>query len=171
MGGCCLTRQDVGQSPPLSVLESPPYLCASLNRSPGRQPHLGKSPGDMGVQPFCRCPRGLGRGTPVLRHLLFLLCPFCCRCSVPRSCRTLATPWTVACPAPLPMGFSRQEYWRGLPLSPSGDLPPPGMEPASPALAGVFFTTSATWKPVPILLCLKSLCSMVDSWATLKVLS
>ena len=46
------------------------------------------------------------------------------------------------------MGFSRQEYWSGLPCPPPGDLPDPGIEPASltsPALAGGFFTTSATW--------------------------
>ena len=54
------------------------------------------------------------------------------------------TPWTVACQAPLSMGFSRQEYWSRLPFLPPGDLPNPGMEPessASPALAGGFFTT------------------------------
>ena len=47
------------------------------------------------------------------------------------------------------MGFSRQEYWSGLPCSSPGDLPDPGIEPASlmsPALAGVSFTTSATWE-------------------------
>ena len=44
------------------------------------------------------------------------------------------TPWTVACQAPLSMGFSRQEYWSGLSWPPSGDLPDPGMKPASPAL-------------------------------------
>ena len=52
--------------------------------------------------------------------------------------------WTVAHQAPLSMGFSRQEYWSELPCPPSGDLPDPGMEPASPTLAGGFFTTSAT---------------------------
>ena len=46
-----------------------------------------------------------------------------------------ATPWTVACQAPLSMAiFSRQEYWSRLPCSPSGDLPDPGIEPRSPAL-------------------------------------
>ena len=55
--------------------------------------------------------------------------------------------WTVAHQAPLSMAFSRQEYWSGLPCPPPGDLPNPGIEPAfpmSPALAGGFFTTSAT---------------------------
>ena len=54
--------------------------------------------------------------------------------------------WSVARQAPLSMGFSRQEYWSGLPCPPPGDLPHPGMEPTSPALAGGFFTTSATWE-------------------------
>ena len=51
--------------------------------------------------------------------------------------------------APLSMGFSGQEYWRGLPCPPPGDLPDPGIEPTSPmssALAGGFFTTSAIWE-------------------------
>ena len=49
-------------------------------------------------------------------------------------CLTLETPWTVACQAPLSMGFSRQEYWSGLPFPSLGDLPDPGIKPASPAL-------------------------------------
>ena len=44
------------------------------------------------------------------------------------------TPWTVACQSPLSMGFSRQEYWSGLPFPSPRDLPNPGMEPGSPAL-------------------------------------
>ena len=45
--------------------------------------------------------------------------------------RLIATPWTVACQAPLSTGFSRQEYWSGLPLPSPGDLPHPGIEPTS----------------------------------------
>ena len=45
-----------------------------------------------------------------------------------------ATLWSVAHQAPLPMGFSRQEYWSGLPYPPPGDLPNPGTEPRSSAL-------------------------------------
>ena len=52
---------------------------------------------------------------------------------VAKSCPTLATPWTVACQAPLSMGFSRQEYWSGLPLPSIGDLTDPEIEPGSPA--------------------------------------
>ena len=54
--------------------------------------------------------------------------------------------------APLSMGFSRQEDWSGVPCPPPGDLPNPGVEPVSlstPALAGRFFTTSATWEASP----------------------
>ena len=54
-------------------------------------------------------------------------------------------PWTVVHQAALSMGFSRQEYWSGSPSPPPGDLPHPGMEPTSPALASRFSTTSATW--------------------------
>ena len=50
-------------------------------------------------------------------------------------------PWTVACQAPLFMGFARQEYWTGVPFLSPGDLPDPGLKPGSPALAGSFFTT------------------------------
>ena len=60
-----------------------------------------------------------------------------------------ATLWTVDCQTPLSIGFSRQEYWSGLPCPPPGDLPDPEIELESlmsPALAGGFFTTSATWK-------------------------
>ena len=60
-----------------------------------------------------------------------------------------ATLWTVASQAPLSVGFSRQEYWSGLPGPPSRALLNAGMESESlqsPALAGTFFTTSATWE-------------------------
>ena len=59
------------------------------------------------------------------------------------------TLWTVALKVPLSMGFSRPEYWSGLPCPSSGDLPDPGIKPrclSSPALAGRFFTNSATWE-------------------------
>ena len=58
-----------------------------------------------------------------------------------------ATPWAVACQAPLSMGFPRQEYWSGLPFPFPGDLSDPGMEPPSPALAGGFFTTKPPGEP------------------------
>ena len=53
--------------------------------------------------------------------------------------RLFVTLWTVACQMPLSMGFSRQEYWSGLPQPPPGDLPDPEIEATSPALVGRFF--------------------------------
>ena len=61
-----------------------------------------------------------------------------------------ATLWTIAHQGPLSMAFSRQEYWSRLPFPPPGDLPSPGIEPASlasPALPGRFFTTEPPQKP------------------------
>ena len=61
------------------------------------------------------------------------------------------TPWTVAHQAPLSIGFSRQKYWSRLPFPPPGDLPDPGIKPASlvsPALAGRFFTTEPPGNPL-----------------------
>ena len=59
------------------------------------------------------------------------------------------TLWTVARQVPLSMGFSRQEFWSGLPCPPPGDLPKPGIKPASltsPTLARRFFTISTAWE-------------------------
>ena len=53
---------------------------------------------------------------------------------VTKSCPTLVSPWTVAHQVPLSMGFSRKEYWSGLPFPSPGDRPDPGIEPGSPAL-------------------------------------
>ena len=53
---------------------------------------------------------------------------------VAKLCPTLATPWTVACQAPLSMGSSRREYWSGLPFPSPGNLPDLGTEPESSAL-------------------------------------
>ena len=57
------------------------------------------------------------------------------------------TPWTAAHQAPLSVGFSRQEYWNGLPSPSPGDFPNPGIEPVPPALAGGFPTTEPSGKP------------------------
>ena len=73
-----------------------------------------------------------------------------CVCSVAQLHLTLVTPQTVACQAPVSMGFPKQEYWSRLPSPPPGDLPNPGMEHTSPALAGRFFTTELPEKPIYI---------------------
>ena len=60
---------------------------------------------------------------------------------------SFATPWTVAPQVPLSVGFLRQECWSGLQFPPPGDLPDPGLEPASAVLAGGSFTTEPPGKP------------------------
>ena len=72
---------------------------------------------------------------PLTEPLLLLLLS---RYSHVQLCKT---PEMAAHQAPLSMGFPRQEYWCGLPFPPLGDIPDPGIEPMSPALAGGFFTT------------------------------
>ena len=72
-----------------------------------------------------------------------------CVCEVASVMCDSAPLWTVLSQAPLSVGFSRQVYWCGLPCPPSGDLPDPGIElasPMSPVLPDKFFTTSATWE-------------------------
>ena len=80
--------------------------------------------------------RRLGRGMLLVCHSVTpSLCDAVVSCSVVSDS---VTPWTVACQTPLPMGFSRQGYWSGLPCPPPGDLPDSGIIPVSlpsPALA------------------------------------
>ena len=67
-----------------------------------------------------------------------------------RRVQLFETLWTVACQAPLSMGFPRQEYWGGLPFPSPGDPPNPGIElvsPTHPALAGEFLTPEPPGKP------------------------
>ena len=76
-------------------------------------------------------------------------CVCACLLSHFRHVQLFTSPWIIAHQAPLSMGFSRQEYWSGLPWPPPGDLPDPGIEPISlksPALAGGFFITNTTWE-------------------------
>ena len=79
-----------------------------------------------------------------------------------------ATPWTVAYQAPLSVGFSRQEYWSGLPCSIlQGNLPSPGIEPKSllsTALAGRFFTSSTTREAPLSYMCPQILVLSVTPW-------
>ena len=75
------------------------------------------------------------------RRVLWLLFS----CSVVSN--SFSTPWTVAQQAPLSMGFSRQEYWSGLPCPPPGDLPDSGIEPGSPALQADSLMSEPPGKP------------------------
>ena len=67
---------------------------------------------------------------------------------VAKSCPALATPRTVVCQAPLSMGFSRQEYWSGLPFHSPGDFPYSEIEPRSPALQADSLPTELGGKPI-----------------------
>ena len=62
--------------------------------------------------------------------------------------RLFATPWTAAHQAPPSMGFSRQEYWSGLPFPSPGDLPDPGIEPRSPTLQSEALNSEPPGKPI-----------------------
>ena len=94
--------------------------------------------------------KGQGKGRKKFSFLLNCLLKWnVCMLSRLSHVQLFATLWTGALQAPLYMGFSRQEYWNGLP--PPGDLPNPGIELASLtslALASRFFTTDATWEAV-----------------------
>ena len=107
------------------------------------------------TDPFCRCWVGL-------HVVIFFTCA--CVLSPFSHVRLFATPWTPAHQAPMPMGFSRQEHWGGLPCAPPGDLPNPGIEPASlmsQSLAAGFFATSSTWE-APII-CFTALTKRTES--------
>ena len=84
----------------------------------------------------------------------FVYLMWACACAKSLShVRLFVTPWTIACQAPRFMGFSRHEYWNGLPFSSPRYLHDPGIKPASllsPALAGGFFTITATWEALMV---------------------
>ena len=90
-------------------------------------------------------------------HPLSVLVTHVCMLSCFSRVQLLVTLWTVACQAPLSMGFSRKEYWSGLPCPPPGDLPCPGNEPRSPVLQADS-TFWATREALPLLgkMCLPS---------------
>ena len=92
---------------------------------------------------FPRSPQPLAN-----TRLLWMYMPACMLSRF--SCvRLFVTLWTVVYQAPPSMEVSGEEYWSALPCPPPGDLPESGVKPESlmsPALAGRFFTTSATWE-------------------------
>ena len=92
------------------------------------------------------------RGLPVHYHNKGFVFPWAVQVKVKvksLSCvRLFVTPWTVAYQAPPSMGFSRQEYWSGLPFPPPGDLPDPGIEPGPPALEADALTSEPPRNPL-----------------------
>ena len=102
------------------------------------------------------------RGGPTHREMGAAFGHSCHRRGVVQSCPSLVTPGTVARQAPLSMRFPRQGYRSGMP----GDLPDPGIELASPALGGSFFTTEAPGKPQGYVQCGQS---YPGGWHTMGV--
>ena len=78
--------------------------------------------------------------------MIFLTRYVCASAQLLSCVRLFAYLWTVACQAPLSMGFPRQEYWSGVSFPSPGSLPHPGIEPRSPELTNRFLTTSTTWE-------------------------
>ena len=112
---------------PASCRGARPHTCEPAH-SPC--PEVG-SADSWTAQGWCARPQSWDPGShcvvsPALLNSLFCLVAQCVRLCV--------TPWTVAHQAPLSMGFSRQDYWSGLPFPPQGDLPDPGIKPFFPAL-------------------------------------
>ena len=125
-------------------------------KSRGQGPPCALSPGLLGSVPLSHCSgRGLlrpGSTGPAIRNSepTFFYDSLCAGMLTCFSCvQSLMTLQTIAHQVPLPMEFSRQEYWSGLPYLPPGDLSDAGIEIASllsPALANWLFTTTATWE-------------------------
>ena len=121
---------------PAKSLQSCPTLCNPRRRQTTRLPRPWDSP---------------GKNTGVGCHFLLHAWKWKVKVKSFSHVQLSVTPWTAPHQAPPSMGFSRQEYWSGVPLPSPGDLPDPGTEPRSPALAGRFFTTEPHGKP-PIVL-------------------
>ena len=118
-------------------------------------PHIQTRPAEFGCPFLClyswlNSPLFVMKRPETLGLIKRESCSFpMCVCVLRRfsRARLFVTLWTMAHQASLSVGSSRQEYWSWLPFPPTGDLSKPGIEPvslASPALAGGFFTTSAT---------------------------
>ena len=98
---------------------------------------------DQGIKALSSCVSCTGR--QILYH--WATWETHCGGLVTKSCPTLATPWTRACQDPLSMGFSRQEYWSGLPFLSPEDLSNPGIKPGSLALQGDLLSTELQSNP------------------------
>ena len=120
-------------------------VCSFLLHSKMDQSYMYIYPSPLDFLPIQFPRSALGRVPRVTQNVLVSYLFFCAgvlSCFSPVS--LFVTQWTVAYQAPLSVGFSRQEYWSGLPCPSPGDLPNPGIESRSPAFAGGFFTASAT---------------------------
>ena len=125
------------------------FLLGLLNRMMISSWHTSTNTPRYNVSPATWASPSLERASPFKLTDKINQC-VCCMLICFSCVQLLETPWTIPHKATLSKGFSRQEYWSGLPFVPPGDLPAPGFEPKSlmsPALADRFFTTSTTWEP------------------------
>ena len=132
---------DMGAQPELD-LQAPDSV-----REPRWVSRWGRDPGIQAEGMGPACPQLPGDPIIYSHSLLGLVKTSPSFCSVTKSVQLCGTPRTVARQASLTVGFPRQGYWSGLPCPPPGGLPDPGIELASPALAGGFFTTEPPGKP------------------------
>ena len=110
----------------------------------------------------------LGQIVTQFNHLTACLCVCACAQSLSPVWFFVA-PWTEAWQAPLSLELSREEYWSGVPFPTPEDLPDPGIKLTSfvsPALAGEFFTTSATWEAL-LTICSAAAAKSLQSYPTL----
>ena len=134
----CDPMDSIALQVPLSVgCSRQEYWSGLLLPSPGDLPDSGIEPGSPALQADSSLSEPSGKPPSIQFSSVQSL----------SHVQLFATPWTVARQAPLFMGFSRQEYWSGLPLPSPGDLPDSGMELRSPAWAGGFFITEPPGKP------------------------
>ena len=121
--------------------------CSSM--APNWDPEAGLDPGDSAPVEILES-RGCSPLLSALLRLwletsdLFLMCGMLSHFS---HVQLFVTSWTVACQAPLPMRFFRQEYWSGLPYPPPGDFPNPGIESRSPTLQADSLPSEPPGKP------------------------
>ena len=94
--------------------------------------------------------------------------PVCCNVCVLSHSQLFVAPGTISYQDPLPMEFSRQEYWSRVPFPSPGYLPDPGIKPSSPAsheLMGKFFTTVPPGKPFTEMFCPKFATLQLPKWS------
>ena len=93
-------------------------------------------------------PRVGGKANDIAKFSLIRVCVCVCVCVCTQSCLIFEIPWTVIHKAPLCMGFSRQEYWSGLPFPLPGDLPHARIKPSVPTTAGRVFIIESPGKQI-----------------------
>ena len=140
----------------VKVAQSCPTICDPMDYSPWNSSGQNTGVGSLSLLQGFSPTQGSNPGLPHCRWILYQIShkgsPFVrlkseSESEVTQSCPTLCDRWTVARQAPPSMGFSRQEYWSGLPFPSPGDLPNPGIEPRSSTLQADALTSAPPRKP------------------------